>query len=201
MFRCLARPLRAQVIFSLLVLTLATREALAERYLSLAEAQRVCFPQADRFEAQTIRLTAEESKAIEKKSGAKVRAQESQVWLARKGTNLLGLLLLDHVFGKHEVIEYAVGVSPVGTVQQVEILEYREHYGGEIRNSKWREQFKGKNAGSKVKLNDDIYNISGATISCRNVTEGVRRVLATFEVVVRPHLLAAGRLPDTATRP
>jgi len=201
MFRCLARPRRAQVIFSLLFLTLATREALAERYLSLAEAQRVCFPQADRFEAQTIRLTAEESKAIEKKSGAKVRAQESQVWLARKGTNLLGLLLLDHVFGKHEVIEYAVGVSPVGTVQQVEILEYREHYGGEIRNAKWREQFKGKTSTSKLKLNEDIYNISGATISCRNVTDGVRRVLATFELVVWPRLLAAGRLPNGVAKP
>ena len=199
--RCLASPLRARVILSLLFVTLSTSKALAERYLSLAEVQRVCFPQADQFEAQTIRLTAEESKAIEKKSGAKVRAQESQVWLARKGTNLLGLLLLDHVFGKHEVIEYAVGVSPVGTVQQVEILEYREHYGGEIRNAKWREQFKGKTSTSKLKLNEDIYNISGATISCRNVTDGVRRVLATFELVVRPQLLAAGRLPNGVAKP
>jgi Na+-translocating ferredoxin:NAD+ oxidoreductase RnfG subunit len=180
----------------LLFVTLATDAALAERYLSLVEVQQVCFPQADQFDAQTIRLTPEESKAIEQKSGAKVRDRESRIWLARKGTNLLGLLVLDHVLGKHEVIEYAVAVSPEGTVQQVEILEYREHYGGEIRSAKWREQFKGKTAASKLKLNDDIYNISGATISCRNVTDGVRRVLATFEIVVRPRLLAAGRLQD-----
>ena len=95
-------------MLSLLFVTLATREGLAERYLSLAEAQRVCFPKADEFEAQTIRLTAEESKAVEQKSGAKVRDRESRIWLARKGTNLVGLLMLDHVFGKHEVIEYAV---------------------------------------------------------------------------------------------
>jgi len=175
--------------------------AQAEHYLSVAEAQKICFPQADRFEAQTIRLTTEESKAIEQKSGAKVRAQEIQIWLARKGTNLQGLLVLDHAFGKHEAIEYAVAVSPEGVVLQVEILEYREHYGGEIRNAKWREQFKGKTGASKLKLNEDIYNISGATISCRNVTDGVRRVLATFELVVRPQLLAAGRLPNTATQP
>jgi len=199
--RCLASPLRARVILSLLFVTLSTSKALAERYLSLAEVQRVCFPQADQFEAQTIRLTAEESKAIEQKSGVKVRSQQSQVWLARKGTNLLGLLVLDHVFGKHEVVEYAVAVLPEGTVLQVEILEYREHYGGEIRNAKWREQFKGKSSTSKLKLNEDIYNISGATISCRNVTAGVRRVLATFELVVRPRLLAAGRLPNGVAKP
>ena len=201
MFRSPVVLLRARALLSIVFVTLATANALSERYLSLAEAQRVCFPEADRFEAQTIRLTAEESKAIEQKSGAKVRAPESQIWLARKGTNLIGSFLLDHVFGKHEVIEYAVALSPQGKVLQVEILEYREHYGGEIRNAKWREQFKGKTAGSKVKLNEDIYNISGATISCRNVTDGVRRVLATFELVVRPQLLAAGRLPNGVVKP
>jgi Na+-translocating ferredoxin:NAD+ oxidoreductase RnfG subunit len=189
------------VIALILVLAMGIGDSLAERYLSPAEVQHVCFPQADQFEAKTIRLTPEESKAIEQKSGTKVRSRESRIWLARKGTNLLGVLVLDQVLGKHEVIEYAVAVSPGGAVLQVEILEYREHYGGEIRNAKWREQFKGKSAASKLKLNDDIYNLSGATISCRNVTEGVRRVLAMFELLVRPRLLASDKLPDVATKP
>ena len=191
----------ARALLLMLLVALGIGDLLAERYLSLIEAQQVCFPQADQFEAQTISLTPEESKAVEQKSGAKVRARESRIWVALKGTNLLGLLVLDNVLGKHEAIEYAVALSPKGTVLQVEILEYREHYGGEIRNAKWRDQFKGKTAGAKLKLNDDIYNISGATISCRNVTNGVRRVLATFELVVRPRLLAAGRLQDRASKP
>ncbi len=186
------------IVVAILVIA-AGHRALAERYLSLEEAQKVFFPGADRFEAQTVQLTSEQSKAVEQKSGVKVRARESRIWLARKGTNLLGVVVLDHVFGKHDLIEYAVAVSPEGKVLQVEILEYREHYGGEIRSAKWREQFKGKTAASRLKLNDDIYNISGATISCRNVTDGVRRVLATFELVVRPRLDAGGRLPDTRT--
>ncbi len=189
------------IVVAILVIA-AGHRALAERYLSLEEAQKVFFPGADRFEAQTVQLTSEQSKAVEQKSGVKVRARESRIWLARKGTNLLGVVVLDHVFGKHDLIEYAVAVSPEGKVLQVEILEYREHYGGEIRSAKWREQFKGKTAASRLKLNDDIYNISGATISCRNVTDGVRRVLATFELVVRPRLDAGGRLPDArSTRP
>jgi len=184
---------------ALVALIAAADPVVAERYLSLEQAQKVCFPGADHFEARTIQMSSEEAKAVEQKSGVKVRARENRLWLARKGTNLLGVVVLDHVFGKHDVIEYAVAVSPEGKVLQVEILEYREHYGGEIRGAKWREQFKGKTAASTLKLNDDIYNISGATISCRNVTDGVRRVLATFEVVVRPRLDAAGRLRDART--
>jgi len=182
---------------SLMLQFAAETPAWAEQYLSIGEARKICFPQAERFETRTIRLSANETKTIRQKSGVKVRSQTSQVWLAWKGTNLAGVLVIDHVLGKHEVIDYAVALAPDGKVLQVEILEYREHYGSEIRNAKWREQFKGKTAAAKLKLNDDIYNISGATISCRNVTEGVKRVLATFELVVRPELVAAGRLPDS----
>jgi Na+-translocating ferredoxin:NAD+ oxidoreductase RnfG subunit len=175
--------------------------ALAEHYLSMADAQKICFPNADKFETQQLRLSADQIRTIEQKSGVKVRKTEVRFTVAQKNGNTIGVLMVDHVVGKHELIDYAVAISPEGKVLQVEILEYREHYGGEIRHAKWREQFKGKTAASKLKLNEDIYNISGATISCRNVTDGVRRVLATYEVVVRPQLVAGGRLPDTAIKP
>lgn len=171
--------------------------AWAERYLTVAEAQRVCFPEADRFEVETARFNAEQIKAIADKIGIKVSNRENEIHWARHGTNLAGVLIIDHVLSKHEFIDYAVALSPDGTVRQVEILEYRERYGREIREKKWRDQFKGKTVASKLRLNDDVYNISGATISCRHITEGVKRVLATFEVVVRPRLRAAGGLPDS----
>lgn len=179
----------------------AETAARAEHYLSIGEARQICFPDGERFESRTILLSSNQAKTIEQKSGVKVRSPTNQVWLAWQGTNLAGVLVVDHVPGKHEVIDFAVAIAPDSRVRQVEILEYREHYGGGIRDAKWRGQFKGKSSASKLKLNDDVYNISGATISCRNVTEGVKRVLATFELVVRPELVAAGRLPDNSAAP
>ena len=173
-----------------------------ERFITVEQAQKLCFPAADRFEARIFKFTPEQTKSIQSMSRQRVLNKGNRAWLAWQGTNLAGVLVLDHVPGKHEVIEYAVAVSPQGAAQRVEILEYRESHGGEIRNAKWREQFAGKTTGSKLRLNDDIYNISGATISCRNVTDGVRRVLATFSVVVQPVLGVAGadagvrRVPD-----
>jgi hypothetical protein len=114
-----------------------------------------------------------------------VRLTQQPFWEVRRDGALAGFLVVDEVIGKHELITYAVALDVDGRVRQIEILDYRENYGYEIRNAAWRRQFIGKGAGDPVKLDADIKNISGATLSCRHVAEGVRRVLASFEVLVR----------------
>ena len=64
-------------------------------------------------------------------------------------------------------------------------MDYRENYGSEIRNEKWRAQFTGKRHGAKLKLEADIKNITGATLSCRHITDGVKRLLATHDLVLK----------------
>lgn len=66
----------------------------------------------------------------------------------------------------------------------VEILEYREAYGGEVANAKWRAQFSGKDYQSPLKLTKDIQNISGATLSSKHITDGVRRLVITHALVL-----------------
>jgi len=88
------------------------------------------------------------------------------------------------VVGKHDFITYAVALSTDGTVRGVEILDYRETYGGEVRNANWRRQFVGKRPGSALRLDQDIKNISGATLSSRHVTDGVRRLIVTWQMLL-----------------
>jgi len=152
----------------------------AEQYLSFAEAKALCFTNATRFEDVQLRLSSADRKTIETAAGVKVRNSELKLAKAWSNSNIVGTVWLDHVIGKHELIDYVVAISPDGRVAQVEILEYREHYGGQIRQQDWRGQFRGKTANAPLKLGGDIYNISGATLSCRHVTEGVKRVLATY---------------------
>ena len=166
----------------------------AERFLTIDEALRVCFPNAKEFRPFTLELRAEQVKAIERDTKQKTRKREFKVWLAEPG----GVMMVDQVIGKHDFIDYAVAISTNGAVLQVEILEYREHYGGEVRQPKWRQQFRGKTAHDALKLGGDVYNITGATLSCRHVTEGVKKLLAIFEVAVRPRLLAGGGLREPA---
>jgi Na+-transporting NADH:ubiquinone oxidoreductase subunit NqrC len=67
----------------------------------------------------------------------------------------------------------------------VEILQYRESYGGEVREPSWLGQFIGKTAASPLKVGSDIRNISGATLSSLHLTEGVKRILATYGKAAR----------------
>jgi uncharacterized protein with FMN-binding domain len=91
-----------------------------------------------------------------------------------------GYFIVDRVVGKHEYITVAVGINANGTVKQIEIMEYNESYGYEVRDAAWRAQFVGKNAGSALQLNVDIKNISGATLSSKHITDGVKRLLQKY---------------------
>jgi hypothetical protein len=130
----------------------ATAPAHAVQYMSVAEAQKAAFPSASFTEVQPGR-----------------------VWKATGG----GVFVLDHVIGKHLYIDYAVSIQG-GRVHRVDILAYRESYGGEVRSPSWLAQFVGKTSASPLQVGSDIRNISGATLSSLHVTEGVKRVLAAY---------------------
>ena len=164
-----------------------TTSAFAVDYLSAEQAARLMFPDADRFEAHTIVLDAAQLQALAAQ-GVQPRSQRWTTSLALQGNKPLGYVVTDAVVGKFELIGYAVGIDLDGAVKQIEILSYRESHGGEIRLPAWRRQFVGKTAASALRVGDDIANISGATLSCTHVTDGVRRIVA----VVRSARQAGG---------
>ena len=152
----------------------------ATTYFSTEQAQQAIFPGA-KFTPSNVRLSSEQMKAIESASGVRVRLNEQKVWRVSNG----GWFIVDEALGKHEYITYALGLNADGTVRGVEVMEYRESYGYEIRNDAWRKQFVGKNSSAKLKLDEDIKNISGATLSCRHITDGVKRLLAFYDAALR----------------
>ena len=97
---------------------------------------------------------------------------------ARQGDAVLGRVIVDSVLGKFEQIDYAVAVDGAGKVLAIEILTYREGHGAEVRLPAWRNQFVGKTAADPIRLGADVANISGATLSCTHITDGVHRLVA-----------------------
>lgn len=159
---------------------LVAPSAFAVQYLTVDQAQRAIFP-GKSFTAASVKLTSVQRKAIEQASGVRVLRDEQQVWRVSGG----GWFIVDEVVGKHEYITYAAGLNADGSVKQIEIMDYRETYGGQIRDQKWRAQFVGKNSKSTLKLDSDIKNISGATLSCRHITDGVKRLLSFYEIALK----------------
>jgi Na+-translocating ferredoxin:NAD+ oxidoreductase RnfG subunit len=158
----------------------------AAEYLTVPLAQKQLFPAADRFVDATLQLTDTQRAEIKKLSGVRQREAQQPVWRAEQQGRLLGWFIVDEVVGKHEFITYATAIAPDRSVLGVEILVYRETYGYQVREAQWREQFKGKTLRDRFKLDDDIANITGATLSSRNVMNGVKRLLALAQVALQP---------------
>ncbi len=173
--------MRSEFAFiALPISALVAPSAFAVQYLTVDQAQRAIFP-GKSFTPAPVKLTAIQRKAIEQASRVRVLHDEQQVWHVSGG----GWFIVDEVVGKHEFITYAVGLNANGSVKQIEVMDYRETYGGEIRNENWRGQFVGKTSQSDLKLDRDIKNISGATLSCRHITDGVKRLLAFYEIALK----------------
>ncbi|CAM2007170.1 FMN-binding protein [Acanthopleuribacter pedis] len=153
----------------------------AETFLTVEQAQKVLWGSANTFTPSHIQLTKDEMKAIAKASKVRVRRSRLQVWRTAEK----GWFIVDQVIGKHENIDLAVAIDVNGKVKGLEVLTYRETYGHEIRNDQWRAQFHGKGTEADLRLNKEIRNISGATLSCRHVTDGVNRLLHTWHHVLR----------------
>lgn len=151
----------------------------AADYLTIEQAKAVFFP-GEALAPVDVRLDDAQRRAIEARAAGRVRNPVLHAWRTPAGA----WFLVDEVLGKHEVITYACALTPRGEVQGVEILSYRETYGGEIRREAWRHQFVGKTAASPLQLDRDIRNISGATLSCRHVTDGVKRLLALHQLIL-----------------
>jgi hypothetical protein len=152
----------------------------ANTYLTVEQAQQTIFPGASLTQSK-LALSPDQQKTIEARSGVRVRSRDLKVWKVSGG----GWFIVDEVLGKHEYITYALGLNPGGSVKQIEILDYRETYGYEVRDASWRQQFVDKTAQAPLKLDGDIRNISGATLSSRHITEGIKRLLVTYEVALR----------------
>lgn len=154
--------------------------AQARVYASVEQAQQSMFP-GQTLTLQPYVLTPEQQTALRDASSVSYPFQGNRIWKTANG----GWFVVDEVVGKHEMITYAVGIGADGKVVQIAVLEYHESYGYEVADEQWRRQFIGKSAASPIRLEKDIDNISGATLSCKHITDGVRRVMSFYQMVLR----------------
>ncbi len=152
----------------------------AKTYLTVDQAQKILW-QSMAMKAFEIELTSAQVKSIEKASKTRVSNKKLQAWKTNDG----GWFIVDQVIGKHENIDIAVALTKEGKVKGIEILTYRETYGDQVLAPKWLAQFFNKDHIEILKLDKQIKNISGATLSCRHITDGVNRLTHTWNEALR----------------
>ena len=157
----------------------------AQQFYTVEQVQKAIFQDADNFKLHPVSLTSDQISQIKKSSSTGTPIPDKRIWQVLKADKLVGWFIADEVYGKHEFITYAVGINLDGTVRMIDIMDYRETYGYQVREASWRGQFVGKNASASLKLDKGIDNISGATLSCKHLADGVKRVLTLYDVALK----------------
>lgn len=115
---------------------------------------------------------------VEGKLGYHLPKGSYVVFVARTGGQVDGYAVMDDQMGQHQPISFGVKLDATGAVERMEVMVYREGYGDEVREGRFRKQFEGKGADDHIRFGEDVVAISGATISSKAMAIGVRRAVA-----------------------
>lgn len=166
----------------------------AEVFMTEEDAVKIMLAGSDRVRKDVIRLSQEKKDAIEQRIGWKFPEESFELYIGETGDRIDGYAMVHNTIGKHKHMTYMVGVDNRGACKDVELLVFREAKGSEVRRKRFNAQYEGKTVSDPIRINKDIINITGATMSVRSISAGVKRVLVLVDEF---YLKPAGMGSDT----
>jgi Na+-translocating ferredoxin:NAD+ oxidoreductase RnfG subunit len=157
--------------------------AYAEVLVSAKEIVKHVFPEGDSTETEIKILKAEELMMLVEESGTTadpLSDLQFAVTISKKENVVVGFSIEHVVRGKWGPIRYLLSVDPKGHVMDVSVREYRERRGRPISRKRFLRQFKNKDISDKLRWQKDIRGVTGASISSKGITDGVRKLLHVF---------------------
>jgi len=172
------------LLLSILISASTINNVYAKELIALDQALKKIYKSAQDFQKETHVLTLEQISSIEaqaKISFDQTHASEIIMYTPRLGNNPIGTVFEDTVIGKWGPIHYLLALKPDGSIQEVVILDYQEIRGRPISKKRFLRQYKQKSIKDPLKLRKDIDGVTGATISSRSLTDGIRKLLYVYK--------------------
>lgn len=151
---------------------------------SLEEAQQKLYP-GRRLVPADFKLSPEQYSRLKADFHVPAMRPAFKAWQVEGG----GWLYLDQVWGRDDIVTYLAAVSEQGQLLGIEVLVCAEGYCDPFTRQ-WRTQLSGRTAGN-WEPTDAVTVVSGATLSCTHVAEGVKKILA-IHARFRPGAAAQG---------
>ena len=141
------------------------------------------FPDADSALSQVIVVDSVMCAKLRARLGCELRDSAFVYIDVFSAGKLLGTAVVADEQGKYRPITFMAGVDTALHIVDVRVLVYRESRGGDVRQTRFLKQYRGKSLADPIRINRDIINITGATISVNALNAGVRKALALAEQV------------------
>jgi len=145
--------------------------AVAVEMQTLQQAQQQLAPGATLTPAD-FKLTPEQHALIKQQYKVPSIRPAVKAWRVSTG----GWLFLDQVYGRDDIVTYLVSIGDDGKVRGLEVLVCADGY-CDLYSREWKARLVGQEHG-KWAPEDVVPMVSGATLSCTHVAEGVKKLLA-----------------------
>jgi len=163
------------------VMTVIGEEEYVETvYLTKIEALKLAFPGVKKVKKKKFWLTDTQRQAISDILGEPYEERRVTYYVGMHDGKPVGYVTIGNEIGRSYPITFMVVINPDGAVKDVEIMVYREPHGWEVRFEPFMKQFFGRDANDPF---GNINNITGATLSVRSMTRGVRKAAAEYKVL------------------
>ena len=176
------------LLLSLMTLTVGAEEEeeyVEQMFLNKKQALQLAFPGVKKVKKKKVWLSDAQTAAIQKILGDQIEYKERRVthYFGLDDTGKpVGAMVIGNEIGRSYPITFMVVINPDGTVNDVEVMVYREPHGWEVRFESFMSQFFGRDASDPF---NNINNITGATLSVRSMTKGVKKAVAEFQVIYK----------------
>jgi hypothetical protein len=173
----------AAAALALAIVAAAAPAATAKVFHNKTDALALAFPDADRIESRTFVLDDEQVRRIQELARAPLDSKVVTVHTGWRGDAVLGFAVIDVHDVRTLPEAFMVVLTPDGRVRSLRILAFHEPL-DYLPPQRWYDQFEGKDLDQPLKLGDDVHGVIGATLSARATTNGVRRALALYRVLL-----------------
>lgn len=158
----------------------AAAATVAVSNLTMEQIRAWGLPGATAVTEERHRVTKDDASRLTAEAEVRVPAGEVVLHRGADGTNVVGYVYITDEMGRDDPITFAVAFLPDGAVRGVEVMTYRSHYGGGIRDRAFLDQFRGRRDAQGLEVGDGVDAVSGATISSKAASRAVRRAIALF---------------------
>jgi hypothetical protein len=179
-------PLWRANLLAIVLFTAGLATAQEGSFLKEEDTPKAVFPDANSFERKIIRSSAELREKIQQRLGK----TKTSIWedtyvtfTVKKADAVIGYAVIVEEIGKHRPITFVVGVGLDRKIKDAALIAYREAYGGEVRDRRFLQQYRGKQLNDPLLPFRDIHNISGATMSVEAIGRGSKKALALVEII------------------
>lgn len=178
------------LLFSTTVGVAVSSPAAAKVFASQTQALAEAFPEATRIERDSRIVRSHELKRIQAITKEDRPARVVVLHTAWQDDRILGYAHIDVHNVRTKPEAFMVVLTPEGVVRSVRILAFHEPL-DYLPTDRWYGQFKGKTPSDRLRVGGDVHGVVGATLSARAAADGVRRMLAYWEIILRPEVLSA----------